>query len=134
MSTSDVGNVKTAAPIGRLFSDRSVRTKILTAVFVVAAVAADIGVLGIDSLDSVRDRAVNIDTDGVVPLGHLSDLHNAEMKARMEIFGYAAEPDVKQKQSWLDGLHQDDSDISAALAAYKATDPADAAAVATFEK
>jgi len=134
MSTSDVGSANTTSQIGRLFSGRSVRTKILTAVFVVAAVAVGIGVLGIDSLDSVRDRAVNISTSGIVPLGHLADLQEAEMMSRTEVFGYVAEPDASKKQTWLDGVHQDDRDIASALAAYKASGPADPDAVATFEK
>jgi methyl-accepting chemotaxis protein len=115
------------------FADRTVRTKILTAVGTLAAVAIVVGVVGIRSLGTVSGEANRMYTQGSVPLAHLADLHNAELKARMEFFGYAMDSDPTRKAKWLAGLKQDDADIASADAAYKQTTEVDQATLTAFE-
>jgi methyl-accepting chemotaxis protein len=118
---------------GGWFGDLSVRTKILSAVALLALVALAVGVVGIQGMGAISGRANDLQNKSVVPMDHLANVHNAELKARMDLFGYALEPDPKRRDKWLNDLKQDDVDVTSELAAYKQSSTLDPQHVAAFE-
>jgi methyl-accepting chemotaxis protein len=102
-------------------------------VALLALVAVAVGTVGIQGMGAIHDRAEELQHKSVVPLDHLANLHNAEVKARMDIFGYALEPDQKLRANWLKSLTADDDDIAREMAAYKQTSSLDRQHVAAFE-
>jgi methyl-accepting chemotaxis protein len=121
------------ASLGRWFGDLSVRTKILSAVALLALVGVAVGVVGIQGMGAIRDGADQLQQKSVIPLAHLSDLHDNQLKARMDFFGYVLETDQKGRDDRLSSLKEDDSAVADALAAYQQTSSLDAADLKTFE-
>ena len=67
----------------RRWFDLMVTTRLGLTVGVVVALATLVGVLGITGLRAMGQQNDRLYSDGVRPLGHLADLHNAELKVRM---------------------------------------------------
>jgi methyl-accepting chemotaxis protein len=119
--------------LGNRFGDLSVRAKILSAVALLALVAVAVGVVGIQGMGAIRSRADQLQNGSVVPLAHLSDIHDNQLKARMDFFGYVLETDQKGRDDRLSSLNEDDKAVADALAAYKQTSSVDTQDVKVFE-
>jgi methyl-accepting chemotaxis protein len=87
----------------------SVKVKLVSAMGVLACLSLIVGLLGIAGLSRMGDTSDALYSDGVLPLGQLANLHNAELKVRMELFAYASAresgtPDPKIIATWVDGI------------------------------
>jgi methyl-accepting chemotaxis protein len=102
-----------------------VTTRLGLTLGLLVVLAALVGVLGITGLSSMGRHNDRLYADGVVPLGQLANLHNAELKVRMELFAYATAigsktPDPKVISKWKDGIKEADDEETAGRNGYGA--------------
>jgi methyl-accepting chemotaxis protein len=107
---------------GRL-ADASVTVKLVLSMGLLCCLSIVVGVIGVSGLTSVGNQNATLYSDGVLPLGHLADLHNAELKVRMELFAYATArsagtPNQKIIATWVDGIKQADAEQADGRAGY----------------
>ncbi len=111
----------------------SLGARILAAMAAVASISLVVAVVSMSGMSSIAARAADLQKQSMVPMGYLADLHNAELKARMELFGIGVATTPKDKQGWVTGLAADDKEIADALAGYHATTRLASTDLAGFE-
>jgi methyl-accepting chemotaxis protein len=104
-----------ASRVGQWLANRGVRTKLLSAVGLLAIVAIISGSLAASALSSSADDITAL-ADVQVTIGMpLQTIHQDEIKARMQI-GELALATPADKQSWLADIKKNDAEIATAAA------------------
>ncbi|HEY6794877.1 MAG TPA: methyl-accepting chemotaxis protein, partial [Kineosporiaceae bacterium] len=101
----------------------TLRAKVAVSVSLLVALACLVSLVGITGLGSLGAQNDRLYTDAVLPMAQLSNLHNAELKVRMELFGYATavgarKPDPKVISTWKVGIKQADEEEAAGRSGY----------------
>ena len=91
------------------------KTRLVLTLGVLVALAVVVGIVGITGLQGMGQQSARLYADGVLPMAQLSNLHDAELKVRMELFAYATAvgskvPDPKVIGLWKDGVKQADGE------------------------
>jgi methyl-accepting chemotaxis protein len=120
--------------LSRRFADLNVGTKIFTAVAAVAVVAVGIGLLSIDRLGSVQQRAAVISDSNLVSVRTLGDVRASTLKSRVDLTNHALSADAKIMATYEKALQEDDVHLDGDIASYRESKPAGLAKVAEFEK
>ncbi|HEY8719381.1 methyl-accepting chemotaxis protein [Pengzhenrongella sp.] len=105
------------------FSDRSIRTKMLAVIGLLAIVAVATGASAVRTLGQVSDatvRLARVQTQMVVPLG---GIHESQLKARMIAAQVAAAVTPADKKAWLASEAATDAEVSDRIAAFEAASP-----------
>ena len=122
----------TAAPSPRLFADRSVRTKVLSALGALALVTVGVSAGSLVALQQGSEHSEELYQDSVVGLTALGRVHQEELKTRMLVAQHAATPDAEGKAKVAQKIADSDAELDTWAAKYSATGPADAADWKTF--
>jgi methyl-accepting chemotaxis protein len=114
------------------FGDRSVRTRILSAIGLLAVVSAGTGLLAVDSL-----RALAADTEELTTLqrdvvGPRGQVHQSQLKARLIVAQIAAVSTPELRETWLEKQDSNDAELADAAAAFEAAGGAQAASWEPF--
>jgi methyl-accepting chemotaxis protein len=118
-----------------LLADRPVGAKIMTAVGVAGAAIALVATVGVIDMYRLHTNSERLYAKSMIPLTHLADLHDSELKSRLDVHRVALQQTAKDRQARLDGLKETDGELTAALAAYQATSAeAGSPAFAKFEQ
>src|SRR5262249_28040324 len=72
-------------PLRRLVADRSVNTKILTSVGLVALLAVGIGLLAVVKLATASSKADKVYSEGIQPLGLISQVRVNQARMRADV-------------------------------------------------
>ena len=119
---------------GRLLANRRVNTKIVISLLVSVAGMLGVAVAGAVGLSSVAARSQALYSDAVVPMTHLADLHDAQLKSRLDVHRIAVQSTDADRKTRLEGLQGTDEELAAAWEAYKRTgSEATSAAMAQFD-
>jgi methyl-accepting chemotaxis protein len=119
----------------RLLADRPVGVKIMTAVGTAGAGIALIAAVGLIDMNRLYVNAAREYARSMVPMTYLADLHNAELKSRLDVHRYAMQTTAAARAKRLAGLRETDAELTTALERYKRTSAeAASAALASFEK
>ena len=120
-STDTVVRTARGGPLGRL-RDRSLRTKMLTAIgalALVSVVVAGTAFAGMAKLSDATERLVKLQ-NGIV--ADRATVHQDQLKARMLIAQTAAATSPDQKKKWSDQIPENDAEIDEAVARIAAAD------------
>ncbi len=103
----------------------ALRTKMALSVGLLVALTALVGLVGTTGLNSLGTESDRLYAQGVLPMGQLANLHNAELKVRMELFAYATAkgsktPDTEVISKWQDGIKEADGEERDGRAGYGA--------------
>jgi len=110
------------------FANRRVGTKIMSALGVLAAVSAGVGVVSVTALSSTANQTQQVHDRNVVGLTALGRVHQEEIKTRMLVAQHAATPDAAGKAKLAGKIGDSDAELDSWAAKYEATgvaDPAD---------
>jgi methyl-accepting chemotaxis protein len=107
--------------VAGVLADRSVGTKIMTAVGVAAAAIALVATVGMIDMYRLHTNAEQLYDKSMIPMTHLADLHNSELKSRLDVHRVALAQTPKDRQDRRDGLAETDAELAAAEKAYAAT-------------
>ncbi|WP_432495338.1 methyl-accepting chemotaxis protein [Kineococcus auxinigenes] len=121
-----------AAAPARPFADRSVRTKVLTALGALALVATGIGAGSLAALSSTAEQAEALHSDTVVDKTALGRVHQEEIKTRMLVAQHAAAPDAAGKAEVAEKIVESDAELDTWAERYEAGPLVDAASWRTF--
>jgi methyl-accepting chemotaxis protein len=119
----------------RWLSDRTVRTKILSAVLIVAAIGAAIGLFAV-----TRMSRLNVSTQEVsrynVQLAGTGELRNAFNRTRLNSLDRILARDAATRATETEALHASEAEVDDALTAYQAfhVEPERARRLAVFEQ
>jgi methyl-accepting chemotaxis protein len=103
----------------RLWSDRSVRTKILIAI-AAAAVAVLVGLLGLRALDASSVSNHMMYVSNVKGVEHLGTLNNEMTQTRLDLLNHLVYSDAASKRTYRSAV---DDDFAAVAAAFTAMRP-----------
>jgi methyl-accepting chemotaxis protein len=120
MTTSPVPPHATRRGPAAWFKDRSVRTRILAAIGLLAVVAAGTGTMAIRSMqDLAGDTAqlAELDREVVATRGAV---HQAQLKARLIVAQIAAVESAEAEDAWLDKQADNDAELEEKAAAFDA--------------
>ncbi|MGI4894259.1 MAG: MCP four helix bundle domain-containing protein, partial [Janthinobacterium lividum] len=118
----------TPARAGKLFADRSVRTKVLSALGALAIVAVGVSSSSLVALGRSAHQADILYHDNVTGLIALGRVHQEELKTRMLVAQHAAIPDAAGKAEIEQKIQASDTELdtwAAKFAATQTTDPRD---------
>jgi methyl-accepting chemotaxis protein len=107
--------------VSAVLADRPVGVKIMTAV---GLASAAIGVVAMAALLDMRyldASAGSLYQKSMIPVGYLSEVHNSELKSRLDVHRVALQPTASARQKRLDGLRETDGELATAMTGYKAT-------------
>ncbi len=121
----DLAASRSGHGIASWMSRLTVRTKIAVNTGLLVLLTAMVGLVGISGLSSLGAQNDQLYSDGVLPLAQLANLHNAELKVRMELFAYATAvgstaPDPKVVSTWKDGIAEADGEEADGRSGYAA--------------
>ncbi|MFI1996955.1 methyl-accepting chemotaxis protein [Actinoplanes sp. NPDC020271] len=101
-----------------------VRTKILTAILLAAAVALVVGVVGLRALSASSAAANKIYSSNVASVDAVGDLKAVLSQARVDLANQAISQDAPTIAKYTQSFTDDLDAVTAALAAYRASNPA----------
>jgi methyl-accepting chemotaxis protein len=104
-----------------LLADRPVGVKIMTAVGVAGATTALVTVVGVIDMNHLHADAERLYQQSVQPLIHLGEVHNSELKSRLDVHRVALQTTAKDRKTRLEGLNGTDAELADAEKAYEAT-------------
>jgi methyl-accepting chemotaxis protein len=104
-----------------LLSDRPVGVKIMAAVGVAAAAIVLVTTVGVIDMYNLHANAQRLYDRSMIPMTHLADLHNAELKSRLDVHRVALQSTDADRRKRLDGLRETDGEYAEALKAYQAS-------------
>src|SRR5690349_4688283 len=90
------GDRRSGALGNRLLGRLSMRSKLIVSIGVLVGLSVLVGGLGVNGLATMGNQNAALYSDGMLPFGQLANLHNAELKVRMELFAYATAVSGKQ--------------------------------------
>jgi methyl-accepting chemotaxis protein len=105
----------------RKLADRSVNTKILISLTVSCLAMVGVAAIGISGMSQVSDTSHRLYHKSVVPMKFLSDLHDSQLKSRLDVNRVAVQSNDADRQEMLQTLHETDNDVATALQGYKRT-------------
>ncbi|PRY15929.1 methyl-accepting chemotaxis protein [Kineococcus rhizosphaerae] len=111
----------------RVFADRSVRTKVLSALGALGLVTIGVSAGSLVALDEGAQRADATYQDTVLGLTALGRVHQEELKTRMLVAQHAATPDAEGKAKVAQKIKDSDAELDTWAAKYSASPLADAA-------
>ncbi|GAA1795232.1 methyl-accepting chemotaxis protein [Planosporangium flavigriseum] len=115
--------------VTRWLGDLRVRTKIFSAVGVMAIVAVAVGSLGIVRLGAMKDSADSLYNGGVVPVRNIARVADIMKQTRLDVVNAYAISQPAGKQKMVEALKKDDAAFATALDDYASHDPANPALV-----
>jgi methyl-accepting chemotaxis protein len=123
--TNHVGSAARPAGSGsgalrRLLADRSINTKILLTVGLVALVAATVGLFGMVQLAAVSGKADDVYVKGIEPLLRVERVYQAELKVKADVALQAATQSRTDQEEHEELIKIDQAGLDAALAEYEA--------------
>src|SRR4051795_6362456 len=104
--------------LSSFLANRSVRAKITISVAVsglVTGIVATVGVIGMARVDTT---AKDLYARALVPVGHLAEVHNSELKSRLDLHRVAVQATAAGRQKRLDGLKVTDGELAEAERLY----------------
>ncbi|HKT03680.1 MAG TPA: methyl-accepting chemotaxis protein [Rugosimonospora sp.] len=107
--------------LARLLADRRVNTKILVSLTVSALATLGVAAIGLRGMAQVADQSRQLYADSMLPLTHLADIHDSELKSRLDLHRVAVQTTDKDRQTMLQVLHETDGELADARAAYNKT-------------
>ncbi|WP_030435822.1 methyl-accepting chemotaxis protein [Actinoplanes subtropicus] len=120
--------------VSAVLADRPVGVKIMTAVGLASAAIGIVAVTALVDMSSLAANARSLYEKSMIPVGHLADVHDSELKSRLDLHRVALQSTPAGRQQRLDGLHETDGELATAMTAYKATSTlAGSADLAKFE-
>ncbi len=118
----------------RPLANRRVNTKIMISLAVSAAATVGVALVGVSSLARLSGDTRQLYASSMLPMSHLADLHDSELKSRLELHRIAVQTTAAGRRDRLAGLHETDAELASALAAYRQTSTeAGTPALGTFE-
>ncbi|GAA0301756.1 methyl-accepting chemotaxis protein [Kineococcus aurantiacus] len=111
----------------RLLADRSVRTKVLSALAALGLVTVGVSTASLVTLSTNAERADGMYRDGVIGATALGRVHQEELKTRMLVAQHAATPDAEGKAEVAQKIVDSDAELDDWAAKYTAGSPADTA-------
>jgi methyl-accepting chemotaxis protein len=115
--------------------NRSVRAKITISVAVSCLVTVVVAVVGVVGMAHVDATANDLYAKALIPVTHLADVHDSELKSRLDLHRVAVATNPADRQQRLDGLKETDGELAAAEKDYKATSTqAQSATLATYDQ
>ncbi|RYV52589.1 methyl-accepting chemotaxis protein [Pengzhenrongella frigida] len=124
MST-DPRSATPAPAVTGWITNRSVRTKILAVVGLLAVVAVGTGVLAVTSMRSIASTTAHMASIQSGPVFLRSQIHIKQMAARMTIANLAAMQSDEAKATWLQKQVDNDAGMQEKLEEFNATEAAD---------
>ncbi|MFP3715223.1 MCP four helix bundle domain-containing protein, partial [Puerhibacterium sp. TATVAM-FAB25] len=122
MSTTMSPSVRDGEARGLLrLLGRSVQTKILAPVFLLAVVAVGTGVYALLSLQATQTDVANVARAQTEVSQPLQFVHQNQLKARMIIAQLAATADDEVEAEWLAKQRENDAEVDAGIAQFDAT-------------
>jgi methyl-accepting chemotaxis protein len=104
-----------------VLADRSVGAKIMTAVGVAGAAIALVATVGVIDMYRLHVDAERLNEQSMIPMTHLADLHNSEIKSRLDVSRLGLARTAADRKDRRDGLAETDAELAAAQKAYQAT-------------
>ena len=111
------------------FADLSVNVKVIAAVTVAALVALTVGIIGLVSLSQASNSAQLIYTSSLASIKAVGQVKYVVSQASVHLANQALSTTTEATAEYGDAYAQDVTDFSAAMAAYRATNPAADSAV-----
>ena len=121
-----------SSPVTRFFADRKVGTKILVAVGTVAVVATGVGIVSIQQLGAVRDRADTLADSNIPALIQLSALKSDALSTRLDVNNHALSKPGAEMDKFAAKIQDEDAALQKDYDAYVKTNPAAKKEVAVF--
>ncbi len=112
---------RTRGRVSRLLADRRVNTKILVSLTVSALATLGVALVGMRGLAQVQAESRGLYTQALIPMTHLADVHDSELKSRLDLHRVAIQSNDKDRQARLAGLQETDGELAAARDAYNKT-------------
>jgi methyl-accepting chemotaxis protein len=109
------------AQFGRLLADRRVNTKILVSLTVSALATLGVAAVGLHGMSQVAEQSRRLYEQSMVPLTHLADVHDSELKSRLDLHRLLIQTTDAGRKNRLDGLKETDAELAAARDAYTKT-------------
>jgi methyl-accepting chemotaxis protein len=104
-----------------LLADRRVNTKILVSLTVSALATLGVAAVGVLGMAHVENESDHLYREAMVPMSHLADVHNSELKSRLDLHRLLVQTTAGGRAKRLDGLRETDAELAAARAAYHRT-------------
>ncbi|NUU15861.1 methyl-accepting chemotaxis protein, partial [Cellulomonas humilata] len=118
-TTQPLANARTTRR-GAWFSDRSVRTKILTLTAIFAITSAGSGVYALITMEQMAGQTEELSTTVTTIMAPLSTVHQDQLKARMIVAQLGATRSPEAQEHWLQEQVDNDAEIDAAIAEFEA--------------